>query len=100
MTATGMDAHREIHFEDHIVHYLGEHGWLVGDADRYDRRRALYDGCQGSCRLSHATVREMGCCSDVSSMSARSGLRVTVSMTLQSRVRPLQRRGFAARAAS
>ncbi len=42
MTPPGMDAHREVHFEDHIVHYLGEHGWLVGDADRYDRRRALY----------------------------------------------------------
>lgn len=42
MTPAGKEAHREVHFEDHIVHYLGEHGWLVGDAADYDRRRALY----------------------------------------------------------
>ncbi|QFY89804.1 type I restriction endonuclease subunit R [Magnetovirga frankeli] len=37
-----MDAHKEYHFEDFIVDYLGNHGWLVGDADRYDPVRALY----------------------------------------------------------
>lgn len=37
-----MDAHKEYHFEDFIVDYLGGHGWRVGEADRYDRLRALY----------------------------------------------------------
>jgi type I restriction enzyme R subunit len=37
-----MDAHKEYHFEDFIVDYLGSNGWLVGEADRYDRLRALY----------------------------------------------------------
>ncbi|MEW8249743.1 MAG: DEAD/DEAH box helicase family protein [Candidatus Thiodiazotropha sp.] len=37
-----MDAHKEYHFEDFIVDYLGNHGWLVGETDRYDRPRALY----------------------------------------------------------
>jgi type I restriction enzyme R subunit len=37
-----MEAHREIHFEDYIVDYLGSHGWRVGDAAKYDRTRALY----------------------------------------------------------
>ena len=42
MTPAGTEAHREVHFEDHVVHYLGEHGWLVGDSTQYDRHRALY----------------------------------------------------------
>jgi type I restriction enzyme R subunit len=37
-----MEAHKEIHFEDYIVDYLADHGWLVGDAAKYDRTRALY----------------------------------------------------------
>jgi len=34
--------HREIHFEDFIVEYLSENGWLVGEPEKYDRIRALY----------------------------------------------------------
>ncbi|MEG7524469.1 MAG: DEAD/DEAH box helicase family protein [Chromatiales bacterium] len=39
--------HLEVHFEDHIFHYLTEslpegERWLAGDATNYDRERALY----------------------------------------------------------
>ena len=34
--------HKEIYFEDFIVDYLSKNGWLVGDAEKYDRGRALY----------------------------------------------------------
>lgn len=31
-----------MHFEDYIVNYLSENGWLVGDSSRYDRERGIY----------------------------------------------------------
>jgi type I restriction enzyme R subunit len=39
-----MNLHREIHFEEPICEYLGAQGWQYaeGDADRYDRARALF----------------------------------------------------------
>lgn len=44
MAATArMDAaHREKHFENHIVEQLTTHGWRVGDTHGYDTERALY----------------------------------------------------------
>lgn len=39
---SAMEAHREIHFEDFIADHLAGHRWLLGDAARYDRLRALY----------------------------------------------------------
>ena len=35
-------AHHEKHLEGHIVAYLHEHDWRIGDHGRYDRARALY----------------------------------------------------------
>jgi type I restriction enzyme, R subunit len=35
-------AHHERYFEQHIVAYLGEHGWAVGTNEGCDRARALY----------------------------------------------------------
>ncbi len=57
------------------------------------------DRCQGSCRLDHAVSREIICGSEAATNSGRSGLSVTAPMTLQFRVCPLQRPGFAALAA-
>jgi len=34
--------HKEIHFESDIVTDLTAHGWLVGEAGKYDRETALY----------------------------------------------------------
>lgn len=34
--------HKEIHFESDIVAHLTAHGWLEGDAAKYDRELALY----------------------------------------------------------
>jgi len=41
-TASARAPHIERVFEDFIVDYLSENGWLAGDADKYDRIRALY----------------------------------------------------------
>ena len=40
-----MNSHRKIGFEDEVCQYLGEHAWPYsdGDADAYDRARALFD---------------------------------------------------------
>lgn len=35
-------AHREKHFEAHIVHQLAARGWLVGETSSYDQNYALY----------------------------------------------------------
>ncbi|KAB7627752.1 type I restriction endonuclease subunit R [Alkalilimnicola sp. S0819] len=37
-----MEKSQERIFQDHIVDYLGQHGWKVGTAAAYDRARALY----------------------------------------------------------
>jgi type I restriction enzyme, R subunit len=39
-----MNLHKEISFETEVCDWLGAHGWLYesGDAERYDRARALY----------------------------------------------------------
>ena len=39
-----MNLHKEISFEAEVCDWLGAHGWLYesGDAERYDRARALY----------------------------------------------------------
>ena len=37
-----LDKHREIHFEAEIVAHLATHGWLEGEAAKYDRELALY----------------------------------------------------------
>jgi type I restriction enzyme, R subunit len=34
--------HHEIHFEDFIVDYMVNNGWIDGKADEYDEKRALY----------------------------------------------------------
>ena len=42
MPHTFSTAHREARLEEHIVTFLAEHGWVVGDPTCYDRKRALY----------------------------------------------------------
>ena len=40
-----MSSHREISFEDEVYQYLSKYAWLYsdGDADAYDRVRALFE---------------------------------------------------------